>query len=191
MLQLFPFALCGPSWLSPHCIIFVPFYCSLSPLLSAAPCLSPPPPSNLAFLGLSFELSLLSLSFHISLHLIPLCLPLIFLFRPHSLSVSLLSPCVYVSKREEVVKHFSSLLIVLTGPIGIPIRPIDFLALSALIFKFLIDPCSKSPAHSLTQSHHLQGQRWRKGLRRDEQGKEKRLVLGKYTDLSQCSELTE
>lgn len=51
-----------------------------------------------------------------------------------------------MSKGEEVVKHFSSLLIVLTGTIGIPIRPIDFLALSALIFKFLIDPSSKSPA---------------------------------------------
>lgn len=58
---------------------------------------------------------------------------------------------------EEVVKHFSSLLIVLTGTIGIPIRPIDFLALSALIFKFLIDPLSKSPARSLTQPRCLPG----------------------------------
>lgn len=55
---------------------------------------------------------------------------------------------------EEVVKHFSSLLIVLTGPIGIPIRPIDFLALSALIFKFLIDPRSKS-SRALTHTVSL------------------------------------
>lgn len=71
---------------------------------------------------------------------------MIFLLR------SPLPPSVSVNKREEVVKHFSSLLIVLTGTIGIPIRPIDFLALSALIFKFLIDPRSKSPARSLTAS---------------------------------------
>lgn len=101
-------------------------------------------------------------------------------------------PCVYVSKREEVVKHFSSLLIVLTGPIGIPIRPIDFLALSALIFKFLIDPRSKSPAHSLTQSRRSQGQRWRKkDWEARKRGKGERLVLGKYTDRWQRSELTE
>lgn len=64
-----------------------------------------------------------------------------------------------MSKGEEVVKHFSSLLIVLTGTIGIPIRPIDFLVLSALIFKFLIDPRSKSPVRSLAQPHCLPGQR--------------------------------
>lgn len=62
-----------------------------------------------------------------------------------------------MSNGGEVVKHFSSLLIVLTGTIGIPIRPIDFLALSALIFKFLIDPLSKSPARRLTQPRCLPG----------------------------------
>lgn len=41
----------------------LPFYCSLSPLLSLATCLSPPLPPILLSLGLSFELSLLSLSF--------------------------------------------------------------------------------------------------------------------------------
>lgn len=122
------------------------------------------PPSNPAFLGSklwAFSPEPFLPVYH-SISSLSVCLWYSSLGLRHSLP-SL--PCVCVSKREEVVKHFSTLLIVLTGPIGIPIRPIDFLALSALIFKFLIDPHSKSPAHSLTQSHRSQGQRWRKGLR--------------------------
>ena len=117
----------------------------------------PAPPSNPAFLGSklwAFSPELFLPIYH-SISSLSVCLWYSSLGLRHSL------PCAYVSKREEVVKHFSSLLIVLTGPIGIPIRPIDFLALSALIFKFLIDPRSKSPAHSLTQSHCFsQGQEW-------------------------------
>lgn len=68
----------------------------------------------------------------------------------------------------------------MTGPIGIPIRPIDFLALSALIFKFLIDPRSKSPAHSLTQSHRFAGAEMEKKRieRREGERKKKRKEIG-------------
>lgn len=63
--------------------------------------------------------------------------------------------------------------------IGIPISPIDFLALSSLIFTFLIDPCSKSPTHSLT--HSLAARRGNEGVKKTagERGRER--GLGKHT----------
>lgn len=63
--------------------------------------------------------------------------------------------------------------------IGIPISPIDFLALSALIFTFLIDPRSKSPTHSLT--HSLAARRGNEGVKKTagERGRER--GLGKHT----------
>lgn len=67
----------------------------------------------------------------------------------------------------------------MTGLIGIPISPIDFLALSSLIFTFLIDPCSKSPTHSLT--HSLAARRGNEGVKKTagERGRER--GLGKHT----------
>lgn len=66
----------------------------------------------------------------------------------------------------------------MTVLIGIPISPIDFLALSALIFTFLIDPRSKSPTHSLT--HSLAARRGNEGVKkRGERGRER--GLGKHT----------
>lgn len=78
---------CHPT--ASNSYFFTALYLHCCPLLPAS--LRPLLPILLS-LGLSFELSLLSLSFHISLHLIPLCLPLIFLFRPPSLRLPPLPP---------------------------------------------------------------------------------------------------